>query len=91
MTAPAAPAPSTAPPESAGTDYVILAKDGATWKQHRTVTARSADQAIRDHLKTAGGTPVNADGTYLAIPSRSFKPVTVKTETVTTLKLEEAK
>jgi hypothetical protein len=73
----------TATSTSAETEYVILSKDDSgLWSDSgKPVKARSAEAAIRS---------VGAEGTYVAIPSRSFKPVTVKAEVVTTLKLEEA-
>jgi len=75
--------------ESPGTEYLVFKKAGDGWDPVNTVTARSADQAVRD--VAAKLADKDQAGTFVAIPSRSFKPVTVKKETVTTLKLEEAK
>lgn len=70
-------------PASAETEYVVLVRGPeASWTDSATVKARSAEQAIRS---------VGKEGTFVAIPARSWKPVTVKAETTTVLKLEEAK
>jgi hypothetical protein len=81
--------------ESPGTEYVILERiagqDASSaiftgWSEFARETARSAEAAIKQALEgNAGG------GTYVAISARSFKPFTVTPQTVTTLKLEEAK
>lgn len=44
--------------------------------------ARSAKAAIVDEIKLTG-----REGTYIAVPSRSFKPMTVRTETTTQTKM----
>jgi hypothetical protein len=75
--------------DSPGTEYLVFKKAGDGWDPVNTITARSADQAIRD--VAAKLAEKDQDGTFVAIPARSFKPVTVKKQTVTTLKLEEAK
>jgi hypothetical protein len=46
-----------------------------------TVEARSATAAVRDWLKDG-----ETEGTFVAVPARSWKPVTVKVETKTALK-----
>lgn len=90
MTAPAPAPQAPRPTPEAGTEYIISTKkDATTWDKSGTRTARSAEAAIRDFLSTANA--VTAEGTFAAIPVRSFKPVTVKAQTVTMLKLEEAK
>ncbi len=48
--------------------------------------APSAEAAIRAYCKKHG----DLAGTYVAVPSRSWKPVTVKAETTTVLRLEDA-
>jgi hypothetical protein len=64
------------------TRYVILQRDDSGfWSEVAIASARSSEAAIRDHGK---------EGTYLAISARRFKPVTVKAETKTVLKLGEA-
>lgn len=52
------------------------------WEAQGTVDAPSADAALRK--------AVTEGGTYLATPARSWKPVTVKAETQTVLRLENA-
>lgn len=75
---------------SAGaTSYVLLYKrpDGA-WEVEAKYEARTSEAAIRLHV---GG--VLGDGkpvTLVAIPERSFRPVTVTPKTTTTLVIEEA-
>lgn len=65
------------------TEYVLLERDASSfWSYTTTVEARSAEAAIRS---------IEAAGTYVAVPARSWKPVTVKAETTTVLRLEEAK
>lgn len=96
MTTPTAPVTSsgTAPvkatvTETAGTEYVILERAGngsKEWAEFARETARSAEAAIKAALEG------NTDGgTFIAVSARSFKPYTVTPQTVTTLKLEEAK
>lgn len=70
------------------TEYVILTKneggDGeiATYKNVAiNVGASSAEAAVRKHAQTAGA------GTYVAIPARQFKPLTVHVETVQRVKV----
>jgi len=75
---------------SEGTEYVILKQTGqGDWSDGVTTTARSADQAVRETVSKLAES--EQSGTYVAIPARSFKPVTVVKQTVTTLKIEEAK
>ncbi len=58
-----------------------------TWAiENSNVPAPSAEAAIRLACKT-DDTPA---GTYVAVPARSWKPVTVQAVQTTTLKLEEA-
>jgi len=74
-----------------GTEYVIVTfnEDSDEWAEHGDhVKATSPAGAIRKHL---GNFPGHPGGTYIAIPARSWKPVKVTPQTVTTLKLEEAK
>lgn len=69
-----------------GSEYVILELDSSGyWTEHSSTTARDAETAIRKHVDGHGNEP----GTYVAVPRKSWKPLTVKAETVTTLKLEE--
>lgn len=79
----------------AETAYIVLRHFEAEGSQGRwdrigadTVAASSAEQAIRATVE--GRTANDKSGTYVAIPARSFKPITVKAETTTVLKLESA-
>jgi hypothetical protein len=86
------PAKKKAVPGQAPTAYLILTLDeidhSGMWFDRGPVTARSAEQAVREYAKAAGLTePV----TLVAIPQRSFRPVTVRPTTVTSLVIEEAK
>lgn len=60
------------------TSYVILTRneEKAAYTLGPSVNASSAEQAVRKHASTAGA------GTYVAIPAKTFKPVTVQVETV---------
>lgn len=60
------------------TNYTILLKEGEAWKVVGTKEAASAKAAIRAQLngKAAG----MSTGTFVAVPSRSWEPVTVKVE-----------
>jgi hypothetical protein len=57
------------------------------WDRVTEVEARSAEHAIRLYAESAAA---EASGTFVAVPMRSWKPVTVKAETTTVLKLETA-
>lgn len=69
------------PDKRDGTDYFVLEQDGDHWARIGQAIAKDAADAIR---ATCNDEP----GTYLAIPSRSWKPITVRVETVTRIKLE---
>lgn len=65
------------------TKYLILTRNlGGDWTAYETFEAHSAGQAVKLAAEQEG------DGTYVAIPAKSFKPVTVRTETVTRVHLE---
>lgn len=71
-------------------EYVILEREAVPtdqgWREFARETAHSAETAIRNALEG------NTDGgTFVAIPARSWRPITVRALTVTTLKLEEVK
>lgn len=55
------------------------------WEQVATIDATSAEQAIRRAAETPGTSFLNAEGptTLVAVPSRSFNPVTVAVQTST--------
>jgi len=68
------------------TKYKILSKDGSgLWLEHATaVEAGSPDAAIRKHLDG------DVDqGTFVAVPLRSFHPVVVTVETKRTVRFGE--
>jgi hypothetical protein len=66
------------------TEYVILSRDepAGSWKEQTKVKAQSSTSAIR---KWIDGAP-DPSGTYIAVPARSWHPVTVETETQTRVK-----
>lgn len=65
------------------TEYIILTRDDSgRWVEHaHPIRAFSAEAAVKK---------LEAEGTYVAVPARSWKPVTVKAEQTVTLKLEPA-
>ena len=70
--------------EAAGTAYHVFAEKGnGDTKFYEpaaaNVQARSSDEAIKQTAKT--------NGTYVAVPARSFKPVKVTVHTETTVRL----
>lgn len=74
------------------TDYMILTKsepdaegkESNLWEVSAKVTARSAKAAIRSWIDQG---PDEPKGTYVAVPARSWQPVTVSTETQKKIKL----
>lgn len=66
------------------TSYTVLKRDTRqephddTWVVVGSADATSSQAALRRVLALNNG---GADGTYVAIPDRSFQPVTVKVET----------
>lgn len=52
---------------------------------NRIVSGKNVALEVEAHV--ADDTPNDGEGTYVAVPARSWKPVTVKTETRTILKL----
>lgn len=73
----------------AATRYVVLALTPAnTWQALATVPAHNSDAAIRETV--AQQDPATTAATFVAVPERSWKPVTVRTETRTVLKFEDA-
>lgn len=78
----------------ATTEYVVLMQDvGGEWRRAKLtvgslVVARDAVAAVRHVVEKM---PDIAEGaTFVAIPARSWKPMRVKTETVTSLTIEDA-
>jgi hypothetical protein len=81
----------------ADTTYIVLHRishpqdaPGAIerWEASATVEASSAEAAIRKGAAAPPDEVLNPH-VYVAVPKRSWKPVTVRTETTTTLKLEQ--
>jgi hypothetical protein len=71
----------------ADTTYIVLHLDGdGAWRSYDDVKASSPAAAIRIAVNEA---PPLVATTYVAVPARSWKPVTVTTETRTVLKLEQ--
>lgn len=62
------------------TDYVVLRHDGQKWDALQNVEAHSPESACRKtaearaHTSHADG----GDGTYVAVPSSSWKPVEIE-------------
>ena len=67
------------------TDYMILQRtlyeDVEQWRYRGHEEARSGPSAIRAYLNGS-----EEDGEFVAVPARSWKPVTVKVETKTALR-----
>lgn len=63
---------------SSTTKYVVLELNGDDWAEVDRLETRSSKEAVRAYLDA---NEVSA-GTFVAVPERSFEPVTVKTETV---------
>lgn len=75
------------------TEYVILANiddGGPRWQEVARVKARSASAAIREMVSVSanGLLPEDSGGTYVAVPARSWRPVTVTVETKTSLRFQ---
>jgi hypothetical protein len=66
------------------TDYIILARNNdGCWIEGPTVEAASAEAAIRAEV----GDGKAGAKTYVAVPARSWKPVSVVVETTKRVKL----
>ena len=71
-------------------EYVVLRQiEATTWQFVANVEATSAQQAVRKAAETPGTSFLDPEGsvTLVAIPTRSFSPVTVSVKTVTTVVL----
>lgn len=83
----AEPAPAEPAPAKDATSYVLLSKDDSGfWSVEKTVEARSAEAAIR---AWAEATVDENSLTFVAVPERSWNPVTVTVKTTKTLVLGE--
>jgi len=74
------------------TTYVVLStidpeQPNMGWHQVGTYEARDARAAVAAHIKEDGKEPTSSvpSSMYLAIPARSFRPVTVTSQTQTRL------
>jgi hypothetical protein len=75
--------------ENPPTIYVVLGRRTNGWSEEGRMEAASAAVAIRKIL--AGNTSTATElATFVAVPARSWQPVTVKTEQKTITKLEPA-
>lgn len=76
---------------SGATQYIILTLDkpSSAWKEGEKVTARSAEQAVRQAAEKSG--QYTGGVTVVAIPARSWNPVMVTAKVVTTLEIKEAR
>ncbi len=78
--------PPTTPATAKTTYHVLELHDASTYKLvSENIAAGNAEAAIRAHVAKNGGPAVPVS--YIAVPSRSWKPVTVSVETKTVLKL----
>ena len=74
------------------TEYIVFRRstEDSKWQETAKYEARSADSAIRQHLEgkpsVDGNATAREGGVFVAVPARSWKPVTVKVETKTALK-----
>lgn len=98
MTAAASPTPPAHAKNTARskTEYVVLKRSNSgtsMWEiASKSVTANNSDQAVRAHAETIAADQTTHDGagTYIAIPARSWQPVTVKIDTKTVLTISDA-
>lgn len=77
----------------AETAYIVLRRfSGPTSDESWIEVLDGAIQATSatDAVRRAAASKSPADGTYVAVPARSWKPVTVQAVQITTIKLGEA-
>ena len=68
------------------THYIILHNTaGNEWAQTTSLEARSARAAVAKAMEGENN-PYAGGGTFIAVPLRSWRPVTVKVETKTALR-----
>jgi hypothetical protein len=83
---PTGPPGTTGPKEKTSTSYIVLEDLDTTtgqkcWREAGTYNAVSARAAVKSHVESN-----KLDkGSFVAVPKRSFDPVTVKIETQTKL------
>ena len=83
------PKPQKQQQDKHATAYVVLRLNtdrGASWVTVKTVNATSAKAAIQQVLD--GSDDKDKAGSYVAVPERSWQPVTVKVETQTVVKFD---
>ena len=67
------------------TQYLVLSRNGGgPWSEKARVEARSAQAAIRSLIEKGEAEAVTHEH-FWAVPTRSYKPVTVQVETKTQL------
>lgn len=80
--------------KNADRDYVVLKREKSespnaapVWTFVANIGATSAEQAVRRAAETPGTSFLNADGptTLVAVPSRSWNPITVQVQTTTSI------
>ena len=77
------------PKPSPETEYVVLKQDeSGFWSTVNRGSFKSADAALRGVVEKLAAQ--DQDGTFVAVPARSWRPVTVSTQTTTTVVLGEA-
>ena len=79
-----------ATPLAAATRYVVLAStDGHTWKIDGPYQrARNAEHAVRQAVQLRQESDVDSSQvSFLAVPERSWRPLTATVETKTTVKI----
>lgn len=72
-----------APKTSEARSYVALCLNGKTWELVGKVEAVSSEQAVRKTVQER-----EQEATFVAVPSRSWQPVTVSVKTTTSVVVE---
>ncbi len=68
------------------TDYVVLHNPAGDWHEIGKYSARSSRAAITAALEVWNGAPDADQGSFVAVPARSWKPEPVTFETKTKIK-----
>lgn len=71
------------------TSYKILRANGLAWIEVQSVTATSTTAAVRACVSKLA--EKDQAGTFVAVPARSWRPVTVQPQTSIRLELTQAK
>lgn len=82
----AQPAAAKGKGKNPGTDYLVLMQDdeSKTWEEVAALAARSPRAAIKSHMETQG----LEEGTFAAVPARSWVVETPKAKTQTRIVFE---